>query len=56
MSARLPRARDALGSMTETFVAVRYGGQPADDSHVARMQALAAALRKALRRARRPRA
>jgi Domain of unknown function (DUF4129) len=48
---RLPRARDALGSMTETFVAVRYGGHAADDSLVARMQALAGALRKALRRA-----
>src|SRR5205085_7694533 len=41
VGARLPRARDALGSMTETFVAVRYGGQAADDSLVARMQALA---------------
>src|SRR5207247_998299 len=40
VSARLPRARDALGGMTETFVAVRYGGRPADSSHVARMQAL----------------
>ena len=48
---RLPRARDALGRMTETFVTVRYGGHPADDSLVARMQALAGALRKALRRA-----
>jgi hypothetical protein len=36
--------------MTETFVAVRYGGHPANDSLVARMQALAGALRKALRR------
>ena len=51
VSARLPQARDALGRMTETFVAVRYGGHPADDSHVARMQALAGALRKVLRRA-----
>ena len=42
--------------MIETFVAVRYGGQPADDSHVARMQALAGVLRKALRRAPRSRA
>ena len=56
VSARLPRARDALGSLTETFVAVRYGGHPADSSHVARMQALAGALRKAPRRAPRSRA
>jgi hypothetical protein len=53
---RLPQARDALGRMTETFVAVRYGGHAADDSLVARMQALAGALRKALRRAPRSRA
>jgi Domain of unknown function (DUF4129) len=51
VSERLPQARDALGSLTETFVAVRYGGHAADDSLVARMQALAGALRKALRRA-----
>jgi hypothetical protein len=56
VSERLPRARDPLTSMTETFVAVRYGGHVADDSHVARMQALASALRKALRRAPRSRA
>jgi hypothetical protein len=53
---RLPRARDALGSMTETFVTVRYGGHPADDSLVARTQALARVLRKAQRRALRSRA
>jgi hypothetical protein len=53
---RLPHARDALASMTETFVAVRYGGHPADDSLVARMQELAGVLRKALRRAARSRA
>jgi hypothetical protein len=56
VSKRLPHARDALGSMTETFVAVRYGGQAADDNLMARMQTLAGALRKALRRAPRPRA
>jgi hypothetical protein len=56
VGARRPQARDALGRMTETFVAVRYGGHAADDSLVARMQALASALRKALRRAPRSRA
>jgi hypothetical protein len=46
----------ALGSMTETFAAVRYGGRAVEDSHVARMQALAGVRRKALRRAPRSRA